>query len=207
MNSHVFGSRPDLSSLKVSKEWDICWRLCKRQKCTLFLVRVGPKTSRGVRGYAVLENLLNSLRMHCRVRHLSFKPCLLGASMLLLSAWANTRNKKIDRTRTDWILAEVQCQWRNEFGIHEHFWKLKGWVIYQNSAKAWEMLASAWERVIVSKWVRLTLNAWDLRALVVMHLSFAPLWVDLKDTHGELFFMTNRNHSRPFGKGYKINDK
>ena len=41
------------------------------------------KNSRGVRGHAPPENLLNSLGMHRRVRHLSFKPCLLGASMLL----------------------------------------------------------------------------------------------------------------------------
>ena len=158
----------DLSSLKVSKEWDICWRLRKRLKCPLFLVREGPKNSRGVRGHAPPENLLNSLGMHRRVRHLSFKPCLLGASMLLWSAWANTRNKKIDRTRTDWTLAEVQCQWRNEFEIHELSTSesLKGRVTYQNSANAWEMLVSAWEREIASKWVRLTLNAWDLRALV-----------------------------------------
>ena len=47
MNSHVFGSHPDLLSLKVSKELDICWRLCKKQKCTLFLVREGPKNSGG----------------------------------------------------------------------------------------------------------------------------------------------------------------
>ena len=64
--------------------------------------------------------------------------CLLREPMLLWSAWANMsaynssingwkswRNKKIGRTRTDWTLAEVQCQWRSEFGIHEHFWKLK----------------------------------------------------------------------------------
>jgi len=66
-----------------------------------------------------------------------FKRCLLRASMLLWSAWANAsaytsyinrwkswRNKKIGRTH--WTLAERQCQWRNELGIHEHFWKLKG---------------------------------------------------------------------------------
>ena len=97
----------------------------KRLKCPLFLVREGPRNSRGVREHAPPENLLNSLEMYRRVRYLSFKPFLLGASMLLWSAWANTRDKKIDRTRTDWTLAEVQCQWRNEFGIHEHFWKLK----------------------------------------------------------------------------------
>ena len=84
-----------------------------------FLVWEGPKDSRALRGHASSENLLNSLGMHRRVRHLSFKPCLLGASMLLRSAGANTRNKKIDRTRTDWTLAEIQCQWRNELGIHE----------------------------------------------------------------------------------------
>ena len=38
------------SSLKVSKEWDICWRLRKRLKCPLFLVREGPKNSRGCGG-------------------------------------------------------------------------------------------------------------------------------------------------------------
>ena len=84
-----------------------------------FLVLEGPKNSRGLRGHASSENLLNSLGMHSRVRHLSFKPCFLGASMLLRSARANTRNKKIDRARTDWTLAEIQCQWRNELGIHE----------------------------------------------------------------------------------------
>ena len=40
-----------------------------------------------------------------------------------------------------------------------------------------------------------------------MHLSFASPWVDLQDTPGELFFMTNKNHSKPHGKEYKINDK
>ena len=65
---------------KVSKQWDIYWRLRKRLKCPLFLVREGPKNSRG---------------------------------------------------------------------------KL-------------EMLVSVWEREIASNWVRLTLNAWDLRALWIL---------------------------------------
>ena len=90
-----------------------------------FLCGKGQKITWGVRGHAPSENLLNSLGMHRRVCHLSFKPFLLRASMLLWSAWANTRNKKLDRTRIDWTLAEVQCRWWNEFGIHEHFWKLK----------------------------------------------------------------------------------
>ena len=37
----------------------------------------GQKILEGVRGHAPPENLLNSLGMHCRVRHLSSKPCLL----------------------------------------------------------------------------------------------------------------------------------
>ena len=60
-------------SLKVSKEWDICWRLRRRLKCPLFHVREGPKNSRWVPGHAPPENLLNSQGMHRRVRHLSFK--------------------------------------------------------------------------------------------------------------------------------------
>ena len=60
-------------SLKVSKEWDICWRLRRRLKCPLFHVWEGPKNSRRVPGHAPPENLLNSQGMHRRVRHLSFK--------------------------------------------------------------------------------------------------------------------------------------
>ena len=88
--------------------------------------------------------------------------------MLLCSAWANTRNKKIDRTRTDWTLVEVQCQWRNEFGIHEHFWKL---ITLSYPPEQCQCVRNArvgvraWEHEIASKWVRFTLNAWDLRAM------------------------------------------
>jgi len=88
--------------------------------------------------------------------------------MLLWSAWANTRNKKIGRTRTDWTLVEVQCQWRNEFGIHEHFWKL---ITLSYPPEQCQCVRNArvgvraWEHEIASKWVRFTLNAWDLRAL------------------------------------------
>ena len=68
------------------RQLPICWRLRKRLKCPLFLVQEGPKNSSGVWGDAPPENLLNLLGMHHRVRRLSFKPCLLGASMLLWSA-------------------------------------------------------------------------------------------------------------------------
>ena len=78
----------------------------------------------GCGGMLPLKFFFKLLEMHRRVRYLCFKPFLLGASMSFWSAWANTGNKKIDRTRTDWTLAEVYCQWRNEFGIHEHFWRL-----------------------------------------------------------------------------------
>lgn len=128
--------RPDLSSLRVSKEWDICWTLRKRLKCPAFLVREGPKNSRGYEGMLprkIAGNAPSSPSFFFK------KPFLLRASMLIWSAWANTlaynsnnnewkswRNKKIGRTRTDFsTLAEVHCQWRNEFGIHEHFWKLE----------------------------------------------------------------------------------
>ena len=127
--------------------------------------------------------------MHRRVRPFFFliKRCLLRASMLLWSAWANAsaytsyingwkswRNKKIGRTRTHWTLAKRQCQWRNKFGIvMSTSESLKGRVSYQNSAKAWEMLVSAWEREIASKCVRLTLNAWDFRALSLRSLLAA----------------------------------
>ena len=86
-----------------------------------------------------------------------------------INGWKSWRNKKIGRTRTDWTLAKVQCQWRKEFGIHEHFWKLKGRVTYQKSANAWEMPLSAWEREIALKCVRLE--------------SSAKSWSDLKVTH------------------------
>ena len=46
-------------------------------------MREGLKNYRGVRGHAPPENLLNSLGMNRRVRHLSFKPCLQGAPTLL----------------------------------------------------------------------------------------------------------------------------
>ena len=36
---------------------------------------------------------------------------------------------------------------------------------YQKSAKAWEMLVSAWEYEITTKCVGLAVDAWDLRAL------------------------------------------
>lgn len=152
--------RPDLSSLKVPKEWDICWTFIrKRLKCPAFLVREGPKNYKGVRGHAPPENLFKSLEMHRRVRHFSLKPLLLGASMLIWSAWANTlaytsynngwkswRNKKIGRTRTDfWTLDEVHCQWRNEFGIHEHFWKLKREYFWQRIKSNMEY----WERFVI----------------------------------------------------------
>ena len=103
----------------------ICRRLRKRLKCSLFAVWERAKNSRGVWGDAPPENLLNSVEMHRRVCHLSFKPCLLGASIIMVSLSLNTRNKKSGRTLTDWTLAEVQCQWRNKYRIHEHFWKLK----------------------------------------------------------------------------------
>ena len=35
-------------------------------------------------------------------------------------------------------------------------------------------------------------------------LSSVSPWVDPRETHGELFFVTNKNHSKPLGKGYKI---
>ena len=41
----------------------------------------------------------------------------------------------------------------------------------------------------------------------LMHLSFVSPWVDLGDTPRELIFVTNKNDSKPLGKGYKINDK
>ena len=66
------------------------------QKAEVYFVSCAwrAKKFQGGCGYALLENLLNSLGMHCQVCHLSFKPCLLGASMLLLSAWANTIKKQ-----------------------------------------------------------------------------------------------------------------
>jgi len=144
-------TQSDLSSLKVSKEWDICWRSRKRLKCPLFLVREGPKNSKGVRGHAPPGNLLNSLEMRRRARYLSFRPFLLGASMLLWSAWANTRDKKIDRTRTDWTLAEVHCQWRNEFGIHEHLWKLKNLPEQCQCVRNVRVGVRAWDCIEMSK--------------------------------------------------------
>ena len=40
-----------------------------------------------------------------------------------------------------------------------------------------------------------------------MSLSSVSPWVDLQDTPGELFLVTNKNHSKRLGKGHKINDK
>ena len=37
-------------------------------------------------------------------------------------------------------------------------------------------------------------------------LLFASPWAT-RDTPGVLFFVTNKNHSKPLGKGHKINDK
>ena len=50
------GIKPDLSSLKVSKEWEICWRSLKRLKCPLFLVQEGPNSSRGCEGMLPRKN-------------------------------------------------------------------------------------------------------------------------------------------------------
>ena len=72
--------------LKSPKSEIFAGDYAKDRSVLCFLCRKGQKNSRGVRGYALLENLLNSLGMDCRVCHLSFKPCLLGESMLLLSA-------------------------------------------------------------------------------------------------------------------------
>ena len=63
----------------------ICPRLHKRLKRSLFAVWERAKNSRGVWGDAPPENLLNSLEMHRRVCHFSFKPCLLGASIIMVS--------------------------------------------------------------------------------------------------------------------------
>ena len=41
----------------------------------------------------------------------------------------------------------------------------------------------------------------------IMQLSLASPWVDPGDIPGELFFVTNKSHSNPEGKGHKINDK
>ena len=164
----------DLSSLKVSKEWDICWRFREGLKCPLFLVACSPGKS-----FRFTGNAPSSPPFF-------FKRCLLRASMLLWSAWANTsaytsyingwkswRNEKIGRTRTHWTLAEPQCHEGTNSEFMSTSESLKGRVSYQNSAKAWEMLVSAWEREIASKCVRLTLNAWDFRALSLRSLLAA----------------------------------
>ena len=80
--------------------------------------------------------------------------------------------KKIGRTRTHWTLAERQCQWRNEFGIvMSTSESLKGRVSYQNSAKPWEMLVSAWERKIALKCVRLETSVASVLAAVFCAMS------------------------------------
>ena len=40
-----------------------------------------------------------------------------------------------------------------------------------------------------------------------MHLSFTSPWADPRDTPGEMFFGTNKSHSKPLGEEDKINDK
>ena len=40
----------------------------------------------------------------------------------------------------------------------------------------------------------------------VIHLSFAFPWLNPWDTPWGLFFVTNKNHLKPLGKGHKIND-
>ena len=64
----------DLSSLKVSKDRDACWRLQQSHKCPVLLV---PENSRGGPGACssgkVLKiGLLKSLEMYCRVRDVGF---------------------------------------------------------------------------------------------------------------------------------------
>ena len=173
----------ELSSFKVSKAWDACCKLRQGRKCPVFLVPEAANNCRRVRGHAPPEIFLNLLLSDCwkctiESTILFLWCCLLREPMLWWSAWAiissynsyingwkSWRNKKIGRTRTDWTLAEVKSQWRSKFGIHENFWKLKSRVTFEKSVNAWEMLVSAWEREIASKCVRLTLNAWDLRAI------------------------------------------
>ena len=135
--------KAEVSSFKVCKAWDVCCKLHQRCKCPVFLVLEVPNNSRGVRGYAppkIFWNLRLSDRWKCTIKSaiLFLLCCLLRELMLKWSVWANissynsyingwksSRNKKIGPTRTDWTLAKVKCQWRSEFGIHEHFWKLK----------------------------------------------------------------------------------
>ena len=134
--------RSELSSFKNSKPWDACCKLRQRRKCPMFLVPEAPNNSRvpGPAPPQIFLNLRLSDHWKCTIEAaiLFLSCCLLREPMLLWSAWANIssynsyinewkswRNKKIGRTRTDWTLGEVKCQWRSEFGIHEHFWKLK----------------------------------------------------------------------------------
>ena len=133
-------SRTELPSVEVSEKWDACGDCVKVATALCFLSRRRQKLLGGLWACSPGKCFHFSNRWKCTVESAMFVCMLLAKRVHLIVwlAWANIsactsyidgfkswRLKKIVRTQTDWTLAEVQCQWRNGFGIHEHFWKLK----------------------------------------------------------------------------------